>query len=83
MEKQFSVRYRVNCRRVHDPLLGKLTAYGISGFDHAGGHWRLGKVFGDRVFAARIAVLLNRNQVSLLHADDVVSDLLSGGTLFP
>lgn len=83
MEKQFSVHYRVNCRRLRDPLLGKLTAYGISGSDHTGEHWRLARVFGDRIFAARIVFLLNKNQVSLLHADDVISDLLTGGTLLP
>ncbi len=83
MEKHYSVHYRVNRRRVRDPLLGKYSAYGISGRDHTGEIWRLSKAFGDRLFAARIAFLLNKNQVSLVHADDVVADLLFGGTLLP
>ena len=83
MESHFSVRYRVNRRRIRDPLLGKIRAYGISGRNGAGEYWHFRKAFGDRIFAAKIAFLLNKNQVSLLHADDVIADLLLGGALLP
>ena len=78
MENKFSVHYQVVRQWNRDPFFGKIPVYTIFGRNSLGEKQRSSRKIYDRGLALRLVRLLNRNEVSLLHTEDVIADLLSG-----
>ena len=65
-----------------DKYLGKIKTYGIDGFDNDGNVClHIDSVTYDSVLAEKIVSALNRNDVSLINANDVIRDMVLGAVL--
>ena len=76
MEDKLKVCYCLLRRWTHNPIFGKIPTYTILGVDGLGDRQRFSYPLYDRVFALLLVRTLNRNNVSLLHTEDVLHDLL-------
>lgn len=72
-------RYKTTCETKVESCLERTKIYGIDGFDDYGNLClHIGSITYDSVVAERIADILNRNDVSLINAEDVIRDYIYG-----
>lgn len=76
MENELKVHYGMIRQWHHDPLLGRMPVYHIFGRDNFGKSRYFKSPIYDKGLAFRVIRILNRNEVSLLHTEDVLHDLL-------
>jgi len=71
------VTYEITRKAVEEGIFKGEEAYGIMGRDlFTGENFRVESVSFNKVFAEKLALLLAKNQVSIVHAKDVIKDLV-------
>ncbi len=72
------VNYEVTNKIMDNRLFGSGEVYGIKGIDMSTGDtFEAERVSFDKVFTEKIVSILTDNQVSVLHAKDVIKDLIA------
>ncbi len=71
------VNYEITTAIVTDKYFGETKAYGIIGEDLSNGETFAAKTVSyDKKFAEKLVLLLEKHQVSISHAKDVIRDVM-------